>query len=49
MNYAMLALIKKDFGGITSNRRLMLPVVLVPLILTVLLPSVFLLGFRFAS
>ena len=48
MNYAMLALIKKDFSGITSNRRLMLPVVLVPLILTVLLPSVFLLAIQFA-
>ncbi len=38
---AMLSVMKKDLFGITANRRLLVSMILVPLVLTVILPSVF--------
>ena len=43
MKTAMLAIIKKDFRGITANRRLFSAILIVPLILTIVLPSIFVL------
>lgn len=39
----MLPIIKKDLRGITANRRLFSSILIVPLVLTVILPSVFVL------
>ncbi len=41
MNQAMTAVIKKDFKGITSNRRLFASLLIVPLALMIILPSIF--------
>lgn len=41
MKNAMLAIIKKDFRGITANRRLFSAILILPLILLIILPSVF--------
>lgn len=41
MNQAMTAVIKKDFKGITSNRRLFASLLIVPLALMITLPSIF--------
>ena len=41
MNGAMYAVMKKDFRGIISNRRLFSELLIVPLILTIVLPSIF--------
>ena len=38
MNHAMFAVIKKDFRGITANKRLFSSLWIVPLMLTVVLP-----------
>lgn len=43
MNKAMQAIIKKDFQSIASNRRLFTSLLVVPLVLTIFLPSVFVL------
>lgn len=39
----MLPIIKKDLRGITANRRLFSSILIVPLVLTVILPSIFVL------
>lgn len=41
MNTPMFAIIRKDIRGVTGNRRLFAALLIVPLALTVLLPSVF--------
>lgn len=41
MKSAMLAIIKKDFRGVTANKRLFTALLIVPLVLTIVLPSVF--------
>lgn len=41
MNHAITAVIKKDFRGITANRRLFLSLLIVPIVLTVFLPGMF--------
>lgn len=48
MNRAMLSLMKKDFKGITANRRLFSAILIVPLVLTVFLPSLFIVLIHFA-
>ena len=45
---AMLAIIKKDMRAITANRRLFSTLLIVPLILTLVLPSIFILSIYFA-
>ena len=40
MSRAMLAIIHKDFRGVTSNKRLFLPLLIVPLVMTVVIPSI---------
>lgn len=41
MKSAMLAIIKKDLRGVTANKRLFTALLIVPLVLTIVLPSVF--------
>ena len=41
MRIEMLAIIKKDIRGITFNRRMMVSLLVVPIVLTVFLPTVF--------
>ena len=41
MNHAITAVIKKDFRGITANRRLFLSLLIVPIVFTVFLPGMF--------
>ena len=48
MNQAMAAIIKKDFRGIVSNRRFFTELLIVPLILTIVLPSISLAAVHFA-
>lgn len=48
MNRAMYAVMKKDSRGIISNRRLFLELLIVPLILTIVLPSIFVVAIHFA-
>lgn len=48
MKSEMQAIIKKDIGGITSNRRLFLPLLIVPIVLTVVVPSIFILVSHYA-
>ena len=48
MNRAMLSLMKNDFKGITANRRLFSAILIVPLVLTVFLPSLFIVLIHFA-
>ena len=48
MNRAMYAVMKKDFRGIISNRSLFLELLIVPLILTIVLPSIFVVAIHFA-
>ena len=47
MRPAMYAIIRKDLKGVTDNRQLFLPILLVPLILIVVLPTIFILSVRF--
>ena len=47
MREAMFAIIKKDFRGITGNRRLFTTLMITPLILTTVLPSIFLCTIHF--
>ena len=42
MKTTMYAIIKKDFRGLAANRRLFIALLIVPLILTIVLPSIFL-------
>ena len=48
MNSAMFAIIKKDFRGVTANRRLFSAILIVPIILTIVLPSIFVITIHFA-
>ncbi|MEY8390299.1 ABC transporter permease [Lachnospiraceae bacterium] len=47
MNQSMTAIIKKDIKGITSNKRMFITLLIVPLVLTIVVPSVFTLVFHF--
>ena len=49
MKNAEQAIIKKDIRGITSNKRLFLPLWIVPLMMTVVLPSIFICAVHFAT
>ena len=48
MNRAISAIVKKDMWEITANRQLLLTIVIVPLVLTLVVPSIFLLSAHFA-
>lgn len=48
MNRAISAIVKKDIREITANRQLLLTIVIVPLVLTLVVPSIFLLSAHFA-
>lgn len=48
MNRAMNAVIRKDFCSITSNRRLFTELLIVPIVLMVLMPSIFVAALHFA-
>ena len=48
MKTAMAAIIKKDFRGVTDNKHLFASLLIVPLVLTIVLPSVFLVMIHFA-
>ena len=48
MKTAMTAIIKKDFRGVTDNKHLFASLLIVPLVLTIVLPSVFLVMIHFA-
>ena len=48
MKTAMTAIIRKDFRGVAANKQLFTNLLVVPLVLTVLLPSIFMLAFTFA-
>lgn len=47
MKTAMYAIIKKDFRGVASNRRLFSALLIVPLVLTIVLPSIFVIAIHF--
>lgn len=47
-NRAISAIVKKDMREVTVNRQLLLTIVVVPLVLTLVVPSVFLLSVHFA-
>lgn len=47
MNTAMYAIIKKDFRGVASNRRLFSALLIVPLVLTIVWPSIFIITIHF--
>lgn len=47
MKTAMCAIIKKDFRGVAANRRLFSSLFAVPLILTIVLPSIFVITIHF--
>lgn len=49
MKNAEKAIIKKDIRGITSNKRLFIPLWIVPLMMTVVLPSIFICAVHFAT
>lgn len=49
MKNAMMAIIKKDVRGVTANKQMFLSLLVVPLALTVLLPSIFLIAVHFAG
>ena len=48
MKKAMLAIIKKDFRGVTANRRLFSAILIFPVVLTIILPSIFVFLIHFA-
>lgn len=48
MNPGMYAVLKKDFRGIVSNRRLFTELLIVPLVLTIILPSICVVAVYFA-
>lgn len=47
MKSAAYAIIRKDIRSVTANRQLLLPILLVPLVLVVVLPTIFVLTVRF--
>lgn len=47
MKYPITAIIKKDITGIVSNHRMFITLLIVPLVLTVVIPTIFLLTMRF--
>ena len=47
MKAAMYAIIKKDFRIVASNRRLFPALFIVPLVLTIVLPSIFVITIHF--
>ena len=47
MKTAMYAIIKKDFRGVVNNRRLFSALLIVPLVLTIILPSIFVIAIHF--
>lgn len=47
MKTAMYAIIKKDFRGVTNNRRLFSALLIVPLFLTIIMPSIFVISIHF--
>lgn len=47
MKTAMYAIIKKDFRGVASNRRFFSALLIVPLVLTIVLPSIFVIAIHF--
>ena len=48
MMNAMTAIIKKDLKSVTDNRRMFASLMIVPLVLMIFLPSIFLVMLRFA-
>lgn len=48
MRTAMAAIIKKDLKSVMDNRRMFASLLIVPLVLVVFLPSLFLIMLRFA-
>jgi len=48
MNGMQIAIIKKDFRNVISNKRFFSVLLIVPLVLTIIVPSVFILGIHFA-
>jgi len=47
MKTAIYAIIKKDFCGVANNRRLFSALLIVPLVLTIILPSIFVITIHF--
>lgn len=47
MNHQMTAIIKKDIRGITSNKRMLTTLLVVPIVLTIFLPTVYIVILRF--
>lgn len=47
MKTAMYAIIKKDFRSVTNNRRLFSALLIVPLFLTIIMPSIFVISIHF--
>lgn len=47
MNRAIIAIVKKDMREITANKQLLITIIIVPLVLTFVVPSVFLLTTHF--
>ena len=48
MKQEMIAIIKKDLQSIISNRRMFFVLLVVPIVLTVFMPTVFVVTIRFA-
>ena len=48
MRSEMIALIQKDWTAFTANKRLLLTLYIIPVVLTVFLPTIFILTFHFA-
>ena len=48
LNRMQMAIIKKDIRGITANRRMFSVLLVVPIVMTVVIPSIFILTVRFA-
>ena len=48
MNRASSAIVKKDMREITANRQLLLTIVVVPLVLTLVMPTIYFLTAHFA-
>lgn len=44
MNVNQFALIKKDIGSITANKQILASILVVPIVLTIILPSIFVFG-----
>ncbi len=48
MKTAMISIIKKDIRSVTTNRHLFISLLVVPMVLTIVLPSVFIFLIHFA-